>query len=288
MKSACVFVLMVVLAVLALPGLSQTPPVHARVSVTNTCAKELHLTHMLWFEGALPIKVEVLRITVPLNQTYHHVTELSVHPGAVVVRGIADGKSFEVRVPMGETVKFPCGAISAHVEKPPPPPVKPPSGPEPVFPPGMPKVPLRPGMSPDEIVRILRAAGAHEEIQGSEDKPKLTDAADPILVGALPGGFAFLGLWVSTTGSLRVAATYDRPAAFVWVWVVPVPNLWDMAMAWSPVPGGGISVSVDRPAIYQPLTQWGNAPVPGTLFLVLVIKWEMVPLPFPFVLSLSN
>jgi hypothetical protein len=67
-----------------------------------------------------------------------------------------------------------------------------------------------------------------------------------------------------------------------------VPNFWNTATAWSPWPGGGISVSLDRPQMYQPLTQWGNAPVPGTLFFVLVIKWEMSPMPFPFVLALSN
>ena len=41
------------------------------------------------------------------------------------------------------------------------------------------------------------------------------------------------------------------------------------------------------PQIYQPLTQWGNAPVPGTLFFVLVIKWDLGPA-MPFVLSLSQ
>ncbi|MBC7318693.1 hypothetical protein H5T57_05570 [Candidatus Bipolaricaulota bacterium] len=135
----------------------------------------------------------------------------------------------------------------------------------------------------------LQATGAEVQVQGSETKPKLSDAEDPIIVDALPGGFAVLGLWVSTAGgSLRATVTYDQPNTFVWLWIVPVPNFWNAAMAWSPWPGGGISVALDRPQTYQPLTQWGDAPVPGTLFFVLLIKWDMSPWPFPYVLSLSN
>lgn len=135
----------------------------------------------------------------------------------------------------------------------------------------------------------LQATGAEVQVQGSETKPKLSDAEDPIIVDALPGGFAALGLWVSTAaGSLRATVTCDQPNTFVWLWIVPVPNFWNAAMAWSPWPGGGISVALDRPQTYQPLTQWGDAPVPGTLFFVLLIKWDMSPWPFPYVLSPSN
>ncbi|MGB9861496.1 MAG: hypothetical protein ACPLRP_04125, partial [Candidatus Bipolaricaulaceae bacterium] len=185
-------------------------------------------------------------------------------------------------------VKFLCGTITTSAAGAPPTPTPPPSGPQPELPPGMPRLPLSPGMSPAQILSALQGAGAQVQVQGSQDKPKLGDAEDPILVGALPGGFAALALWVSTTGTLRVAVAYDRPSTFVWLWVVPVPNFWDTATAWSPWPTGGISISLDRPATFQPLTQWGNAPIPGTLFFVVLIKWEMSPLPFPYVMALSN
>ncbi len=150
----------------------------------------------------------------------------------------------------------------------------------------MPRPTLSPGMAPAQILANLRGAGAQVAEQGSETRPKLGDADDPILVGAFPSGFAASALWVSTTGSLRVAVTYDRPSAFIWLWVVPVPNFWNTVTAWSPLTGA-LSVSVDRPQIYQPLTQWGNAPVPGTLFFVLVIKWDLGPA-MPYVLTLSQ
>ncbi|MBS3788525.1 hypothetical protein KGY79_10075, partial [Candidatus Bipolaricaulota bacterium] len=39
-----------------------------------------------------------------------------------------------------------------------------------------------------------------------------------------------------------------------------------------PPPGGGIEVSCDAPATYEPLTTVGNAPVSGSTFLVMVVK----------------
>lgn len=286
-----VVVLMLVGMVLgfAAGGLAQSATVPVSVTITNeNCPAGFQLTQVIWVRENQVVGIQILQVLVRQGQSYTVRQELAVAPTHTVVRGVAGGQPIEERVAMGQTVKFTCGTITTSSLGALPGQPTPPSGPQPELPPGMPRLPLSPGMSPTQLLSALQAAGAQVQIQGSQDKPKLGDAQDPILVGALPDGFAALGLWVSTTGSLRVVVSYDRPSAFVWLWVVPVPNFWDTATAWSPWPGGGISVTLDRPQIYQPLTQWGNAPVPGTLFFVLLVKWEMSPWPFPFVLSLSN
>jgi hypothetical protein len=284
------FAVVVVLGLLMAPAWAQTAaPAQPTVAISNdSCPGGVQLTQIIWLREEQVIGLQLLQVLIRMGQTYTVKAELGVMPTAVVVRGIAAGQPIEERVPMGQSVKYSCGTISTTLPGQIPPTQEQPTGPQPQLPTEMPKPNITPGMSPAQLLSALQAAGAQVDVQGSETKPKLGDAADPILVSALPGGFAAVGIWVSTTGSLRVSVTYDHPNAFVWVWVVPVPNFWNTATAWSPWPGGGISVSLDRPQMYQPLTQWGNAPVPGTLFFVLIIKWEMSPMPFPFVLALSN
>lgn len=279
----------VLAAVLAWPVLAQTAAVSVSATITNeNCPTGFQLSQVIWLRGEQPIGLQILQVLIRRGQSYTVTQELSALPTEVVIRGSTGGQPIEERVPMGQTVKFLCGTISTSPGAPGPTPGQP-TAPEVPLPPGMPKVPLSPGMSPAQLLSALQGAGAQVQVQGSEDKPKLSDAEDPILLGALPGGFSALGLWVSTAGgSLRVSVAYDQPNSFVWLWIVPVPNFWNSAMAWSPWPGGGISVSLDRAQAYQPLTQWGNAPVPGNLFFVLLIKWSGLPWPFPFVLSLSN
>ena len=279
-----------VLVALVVPAWAQTAGIQVSATITNeTCPAGVQLTQVIWLRGDQPVGLQILQVLIRQGQRYTVEQELSVMPTQVVIRGMTGNQPIEERVPMGQSVKYACGTITTSPAAPGAGPTQPPTGPEVPLPTGMPRPPLSPGMSPDQLLGALQAAGAQVQVQGSQAKPKLSDAEDPILVGALPGGFSGLGLWVSTAGgSLRVAVTYDRPSAFVWMWIVPVPNFWNTAMAWSPWPGGGISVSLDRAQVYQPLTQWGSAPVPGTLFFVLVIKWEMSPWPFPFVLSLSN
>ncbi len=272
---------LVVLAALAWPAGAQTAGTPVSITITNNaCPAGFQLTQLIWLREDRVVGLQILQVLIRLGQSHTERPELTVMPTHVIVRGLSAGKLIEERVPMGQTVKYDCGTITTTPAAP--------SGPEVPLPAGMPRANLAPGMNPAQLLSALQAAGAEIQVQGSQEKPKLSDADDPILVGALPGGFAALALWVSTTGSLRVAVTHDRPSAFVWLWIVPVPNFWNTAMAWSPWPGGGISVSLDRPQTYQPLTQWGNAPVPGTLFFVLLIKWEMAMAPLPFVLSLSN
>lgn len=283
MRMARVVPLALALALSLVPALAQSS---ASVTVRNeACAAGVQLSQIVWVRGEQVIGLQILQVLIRMGASYTAEAQLSLAPTSVLVRGVAEGKPFEVTVPVGQTVKYACGTITATVAGVPPRPEIP-SGPQPEFPSGMPRLPLAPGMPPAQILAALQGAGAQVEVQGSEAKPKLGDADDPILVGAFPSGLAATALWVSTTGSLRVAVTHDRPSAFIWLWVVPVPNVWNTAMAWSPL-AGALSVSVDRAQVYQPLTQWGNGPVPGTLFFVLVIKWDLGPA-MPFVISLSQ
>lgn len=290
MRAARTIVLVLALAVVLIPGAAQHP-VPASVTVGNeNCAPGVTLSQIVWLRDGQVIGFQFLQVLVRIGQTYTVSAELSLPPTSAVVRGGAAGRPFEVTVPVGQTVKYPCGTISAtSTAVPTPTPTPTPTKPEIEFPAGMPRPPISPGMAPAQLLSALQGAGAAVDVQGSEAKPKLGDAADPMLIGAWPGGYAATAIWVSTTGSLRVSVTYDRPTAFVWLWVVPVPNFWNTAMAWSPL-AGGISVSVDRPQLYQPFTQWGNAPVPGSLFFVLVIKWDPHPpaAAMPYVISFSN
>lgn len=274
-----------VFALFLVPALAQTSASQASVAIRNdTCTGGVQVSQIVWVRGEQVIGLQIVQVLVRMGQTYTSEAQLTAAPTSVVVRGTAQGQAFEVAVPAGSTVKYACGTMTASGSQQPQ--TETPSGAQPSFPAGMPRPALTPGMNPSQLIATLQAAGAQVEVQGSESKPKLGDADDPILVGAFPTGFAVRALWVSTTGSLRVAVAHDRPSAFIWLWVVPVPNFWNTVTAWSPLTGA-LSVSVDRAQIYQPLTQWGNAPVPGTLFFVLVIKWDLGPA-MPFVLSLSQ
>jgi len=286
MRTSRVAVFVAALALFLVPALAQTPVVEASLAIRNdTCVAGVQLSQIVWVRGEQVIGLQLLRVVVMMGQTYTVQAQLSLAPTSVLVRGVIQGQAFEVTIPMGQTVKYACGTMTVTLPGQQPP-GETPSGAQPEFPAGMPRPNLSPGMNPAQLLAGLQAVGAQVEVQGAEARPKLGDVADPILVGAFPGGLAATGLWVSTTGSLRVAVAYDRPSAFVWVWVVPVPNVWDTSMAWSPLTGA-ISVSVDRAQAYQPLTQWGNAPVPGVLFFVLVVKWDLGPA-MPYVLSLSQ
>lgn len=286
MRTSRVAVLVVALALSIVPALAQTTAVQGSAVIRNdTCTAGVQLSQIVWVRGEQVIGLQILSVLVRLGQAYTSEGQFAVAPTSVVVRGAIGGKAFEVTVPMGSTVKYECGTATATLAGQAPAAVTP-TGPLPEFPAGMPRPTLSPGMAPAQILANLRGAGAQVAEQGSETRPKLGDADDPILVGAFPSGFAASALWVSTTGSLRVAVTHDRPSAFIWLWVVPVPNVWNTAMAWSPLTGA-LSVSLDRAQVYQPLTQSGNAPLPGTLFFVLVIKWDLGPA-MPYVLTLSQ
>lgn len=285
MRSVRAGAFVIALALFLAPALAQTAAVQASVAIRNeTCPAGVQLSQIVWVRGEQVIGLQILQVLVRMGQTYTSEAQLSLAPTSVVVRGLAQGQAFEATVPVGRTVQYACGTITATLAGQPA--TEGPAGGQPEFPAGMPRPNLTPGMTPAQLIAALQAAGAQVEVQGSESRPKLGDAADPILVGAFPTGFAARALWVSTTGSLRVAVAHDRPSAFLWLWVVPVPNVWNTATAWTPLTGA-LTVSLDRPQALQPFTQWGNAPVPGNLFFVLLIKWDLGPA-MPYVLTLSN
>jgi hypothetical protein len=275
-----------VFAMFLVPALAQTAAHQASVAIRNeTCAGGVQLFQIVWVRGEQVIGLQIVQVLVRMGQTYTSEAQLAAVPTSVVVRGTAQGQAFEVTIPMGSTVKYACGTMTATAAGQQPQPGTPAGG-QPEFPAGMPRLPLVPGMNPAQLIAGLQAAGATVEVQGSEARPKIGGVESPILVGAFPSGFAANALWVSTGGSLRVAVIHDRPGAFIWLWVVPVPNFWNTSTAWAPLTGA-LTVSVDRAQIYQPLTQSGDGPVPGTLFFVLVIKWDLGPA-MPYVLSLSQ
>lgn len=285
LRGAVVAVFVVGLALSLVPAMAQTAANQASVVIRNdNCTAAVQLSQIVWVRGEQIIGLQFLQVQVSMGQQYTIEATLSATPTTVIVRGTAQGQAFEVNIPVGRTMQYACGTMTATAGQQPQ--TETPSGAQPSFPAGMPALPVSPGMNPTQVIAGLQAAGAQVEVQGSQSKPKLGDADDPILVGAFPSGFAAHALWVSTTGSLRVAVAHDRPSAFIWLWVVPVPNFWNTVTAWSPLTGA-LTVSVDRAQIYQPLTQWGDGPVPGTLFFVLVIKWDLGPA-MPFVLSLSQ
>lgn len=285
MRSVRAGAFVIALALFLAPALAQTAAVQASVAIRNeTCPAGVQLSQIVWVRGEQVIGLQILQVLVRMGQTYTSEAQLSLAPTSVVVRGLAQGQAFEATVPVGRTVQYACGTITATLAGQPV--TEGPAGGQPEFPAGMPRPNLTPGMTPAQLIAALQAAGAQVEVQGSESRPKLGDADDPILVGAFPTGFAARALWVSTTGSLRVAVAHDRPSAFLWLWVVPVPNVWNTATAWTPLTGA-LTVSLDRPQALQPFTQWGNAPVPGNLFFVLLIKWDLGPA-MPYVLTLSN
>jgi hypothetical protein len=223
-------------------------------------------------------------VVIPVETKREFKFELRATPTALLVRGAfigAQGQAtaLELTVPVGQETKYECGTILATVAGQQP---QPPTG-QPPLPPGLP--PLMPGMSPQQLISALQAAGATVEVQGSQDKPKIGNADDPLILGALGFGFQAVGYWVSSgTGQLRVAVTYDRPATPVVLWVVGLPTL---ATCFSvPPPGGGLTLFCDRPALFAPLTTFGGGPVPGVVFFVLVIKVGGPTM--PFVLSLAG
>ncbi|MFO8034798.1 MAG: hypothetical protein R6U88_06590 [Candidatus Bipolaricaulota bacterium] len=267
---------------------SDADPIEARVTVRNdTCREGVTVNRIIWVRNVVPLMVQLTQTTIRMETSRDFQAELTATPTEVQVQGSVGERAFEVTVPVGREERYDCGWVRAVVEEEPGPGPGPGPGPEgPELPPGMPRPGISAGMSPDQIVTALEVAGATGEVQGSEDQPKLGDADDPILVRAFASGLSFSAVWVTATPSLRASVTHDRPNAFIWLWVVPVPNFWNTAMAWSP-PTGGLSVTVDRPQAFQPLTSLGDAPVTGNLFFVLIVKWDTGP-PMPYVLSLSN
>ena len=251
-----------------------------------SCRGGVQIVQLSWLQQQTLLATQLFTppVVIPVETKREFKFELRATPTALLVRGAfigAQGQAtaLELTVPVGQETKYECGTILATIAGQQP---QPPTG-QPPLPPGLP--PLMPGMSPQQLISALQAAGATVEVQGSQDKPKIGNADDPLILGALGFGFQAVGYWVSSgTGQLRVAVTYDRPATPVVLWVVGLPTL---ATCFSvPPPGGGLTLFCDRPVLFAPLTTFGGGPVPGFVFFVLVIKVGGPTM--PFVLSLAG
>jgi hypothetical protein len=139
-------------------------------------------------------------------------------------------------------------------------------------------------LGPQGAIDALRSRGYDVEEQGSQANPKLGDVSDPILVGALASGFQATAIWVSAPGQLRAAMSYDQPAANVVLLVFGGGFCASLSPTFVGVQG--LSVACDRPAVMAPFTTIGGGPVPGVVFLVLIVKLGGPTL--PYVLSLSS
>jgi ribosomal protein L11 len=251
-----------------------------------SCRGGVQIVQLSWLQQQTLLATQLFTppVVIPVETKREFKFELRATPTALLVRGAfigAQGQAtaLELTVPVGQETKYECGTILATVAGQQP---QPPTG-QPPLPPGLP--PLMPGMSPQQLISALQAAGATVEVQGSQDKPKIGNADDPLILGALGFGFQAVGYWVSSvTGQLRVALTHDRPAAQVVLWVVGLPTL---ATCFSVPPlGGGLTLFCDRPALFAPFTTFNGGPVPGFVFFVLVIK--VIGPTMPFVLSLAG
>jgi len=261
--------------------------VSASVVISNlSCRGGVQIVQVNWLQNQALLSTQLFAppVLIPVETKREFKFELRAVPTHVQVRGAfvataGQATALELTAPVGQEIKYECGTIVATVAGQQP---QPPTG-QPTLPPGLP--PLTPGMNPQQLIAALQAAGATVEVQGSQDKPKIGNADDPLVLGALGPGLQAVGYWVSSgTGQLRAAVTYDRPATPVVLWVVGIPTF---ATCFSvPPPGGGLTVFCDRPALFAPLTTFGGGPVPGVVFFVLVIKVGGPTM--PFVLSLAG
>lgn len=261
--------------------------VSASVVISNlSCRGGVQIVQVNWLQNQVLLSTQLFAppVLIPVETKREFKFELRAVPTHVQVRGAfvataGQATALELTAPVGQEIKYECGTIVATVAGQQP---QPPTG-QPTLPPGLP--PLTPGMNPQQLIAALQAAGATVEIQGSQDKPKIGNADDPLVLGALGPGLQAVGYWVSSgTGQLRAAVTYDRPATPVVLWVVGIPTF---ATCFSvPPPGSGLTVFCDRPALFAPLTTFGGGPVPGVVFFVLVIKVGGPTM--PFVLSLAG
>lgn len=282
------FVGLVGLLVLGLgygPLAQQTPSASAVIS-NLSCRGGVQVVQLGWLQNQTLLATQIFTppVLIPIETRREFKFELRAVPTHLQVRGAFVGSTgqataLDLTVPLGQETKYECGTILAAVAGQQP---QLPTG-QPTLPPGLP--PLTPGMNPQQVITALQAAGATVEVQGSQDKPKIGNADDPLILGALGAGFQAVGYWVSSgTGQLRAAVTYDRPATPVVLWVVGIPTL---ATCFSVPPlGGGLTVFCDRPALFAPLTTFGGGPMSGVVFFVLVIKVGGPTM--PFVLSLAG
>jgi hypothetical protein len=268
-----------ILALMIAVGYGQAQqPVQVFVQVSNEgCRGGVQISQFAFLRGSnlLGVKLFAPPVEIAYGETRQFEFELGDAPTAVNIRGTINRQQpLEVTAPVGVT-EYECGLIQVSV-----------SGEQPTEGPQLPPElsGIAPGMPPQQVISRLQANGFDLEVQGSEAEPKFGNVDDPLIIGALgPGFLTGVGYWASAPGQLRSAVIFDRPAINMVLLVVS--NFGGFCFSITPV-GGGLTLFCDRPAVLAPSTTFGGGPVPGTVFLVLVLKLGGPTQ--PFVLSLSG
>lgn len=253
------------------------------LSVSNTCSEvSVTVAQLVWFDGSAPIKFE-LKIppqSIPAGSTTEFLFENDATPTAVQVTGTVGGSAYTLTVEANGTARAECVTASLRTAGQPIPPTttQPSDVPLPFEAQGL------QGMTPAQAIQTLGLRGVPVEVKGTEAQPFVGGVASPIIVGALGAGVQAIGYFVSAAGQLRSSVLYDQPLAGVTLVVIGASFCASISPSFLGL--GGLSVSCDRPVAMAPFTTIGGGPVPGFLFLVLLIKTSVPVL--PYVLSLST
>jgi hypothetical protein len=134
---------------------------------------------------------------------------------------------------------------------------------------------ITPGEGVDQLLLTLQAHGVSVHQQGSQSKPKLGDAHDPMLLNALPPLSAQL-IWVSSSsGTLSSVLTWDQPLVDLDLIVIGIGGSFCFALT----PPGILAETCDR-------VPFGPVVSPIGVFAVFIINWS--PSTQAFVLSLAG
>ncbi|MCR4405140.1 MAG: hypothetical protein NUW06_07725 [Candidatus Acetothermia bacterium] len=259
-------------------GQTQQAPVQAVVEISNqSCRGGVQIVQFTFLRDSTPFAIKIFApaIGIAVGETKTFTFELTEKPTAVNIRGtISLQQALDVTAPVG-TTQYTCGLIKLSI------PGEEAATEGPQLPPQLSGI--APGITPQQALAQLQANGFTLAVQGSEAEPKISDASDPLIIGALgPAVLTGAGYWVSAPGQLRAAVLTDQPATNMVLLVIS--NALGFCFSITPL-GGGVALFCDRPAAFAPATTFGGGPVPGTVFLVLILKIGGPTM--PFVLSLS-
>ncbi|HED03800.1 MAG TPA: hypothetical protein ENI60_03415 [Candidatus Fraserbacteria bacterium] len=142
-------------------------------------------------------------------------------------------------------------------------------------PPSQGKNGIVPGESLAQVQQLLQLRGIAIRTEGSQNKPKLSDVNDPMLLRALPPLNAQLIFVSSGTLTLRSLIAWDRPSTDLDLLVFGIGGSFCFQLN----PAGILGEFCDR-------VPFGPVVSPIGVFAVLVINWS--PVTQAFVLSLAG